>query len=87
MALTLTNPTTILSFIAAFGALSLATRNGDSGWLVAGVFLGSAAWWLGLCAVITTARKALTPEAMAWINRSSAVILILFGTAAATNLL
>ena len=87
VALTLTNPTTILSFIAAFGALSLATHNGGAGWLVAGVFLGSAAWWLGLCTVIATARKALTPEAMAWIDRISAVILILFGTAAATNLL
>lgn len=85
--LTLTNPATILSFMAAFGALSLATRDGGAGWLVAGVFLGSAAWWIGLCGSIATARKALPPQAMSWIDRISAVTLILFGAAAATNLL
>lgn len=87
VALTLTNPATIISFIAAFGALSLASRQGGAGVLVIGVFLGSAAWWLGLCSVIATVRQALTPRTMAWIDRISAAILILFGAAAATNVL
>lgn len=84
--LTLANPTTILSFIAAFGALGLATRGGAIA-LVAGVFLGSAGWWLGLCIVVASARHTLTLSAMAWIDRLSAAILILFGAAAAGGLL
>lgn len=41
-ALTLTNPMTILSFLAMFAGLGL---DGGPGWLVLGVFVGSAAWW------------------------------------------
>ena len=85
--LTLTNPATILSFIAAFGALGLATRGGGATALVAGVFLGSAGWWLGLCTVVAVARRALTRSSMAWIDRLSAIILILFGAAAAAGFL
>ncbi len=83
--LTLTNPATILSFIATFGALGLATREGGAGLLVAGVFLGSALWWLGLCTAIALARKALTTGAMVWIDRLSALVLIAFGMAAAAG--
>lgn len=85
--LTLTNPTTILSFIAAFSALNLAARDGGAGWLVAGVFLGSAAWWLGLCTAVASARRALTSAAMGWVDRISAISLISFGAAAGTGLL
>lgn len=84
--LTLANPTTILSFIAAFSALNLAARDG-AGWLVAGVFMGSAAWWLGLCTAVASARRALTPAAMGWVDRISAISLIAFGAAAGTGLL
>jgi threonine/homoserine/homoserine lactone efflux protein len=95
VALTLTNPATILSFIAAFSALSLASRGGAgvdgeqgaAGWLVAGVFAGSAAWWIGLCTCVSVVRHAISPKAMMWIDRLSAVILILFGACAAVGLL
>ena len=46
--LTLTNPMTILSFIAIFAGLGLAgTQNnyGTAGVLVLGVFIGSGLWW------------------------------------------
>jgi arginine exporter protein ArgO len=49
--LTLANPQTTLSFIAAFAALGLAAPDGGTGQagpLVLGVFLGSAGWWLVL---------------------------------------
>lgn len=80
--LTLTNPATILSFIAAFGALDLAKSHDGAAWLVAGVFLGSAFWWLMLCTIVAKAGYALPPSAMAWIDRGSAVILVAFGLAA-----
>jgi threonine/homoserine/homoserine lactone efflux protein len=49
LALTLTNPMTILSFLGIFAGMGIGP--GASGvlpacWLVLGVFLGSAAWWL-----------------------------------------
>lgn len=81
--LTLTNPATILSFIAAFGALGLAAGAGAPGVLVLGVFSGSALWWLGLCGFAALARRGMTPGVMRWIDRISAMILIGFGTASA----
>ena len=46
--LTLTNPTTILSFAAIFAGLGVAGADNalSAALLVLGVFLGSAAWWL-----------------------------------------
>ena len=85
--LTLTNPLTILSFIAAFGALGLAGQHDGVAWMVVGVFAGSALWWLCLCSAIALARRALTPGMMRWIDRLSALILIAFGAAAASGLL
>ena len=55
VALTLTNPATILSFLAVFAGAGLAeARHGivDASAIVAGVFLGSAAWWLLLCGFV-----------------------------------
>src|SRR5919201_2008869 len=49
--LTLTNPTTILSFAAIFAGLGVASSGGgypSAGLLVLGVFAGSALWWLFL---------------------------------------
>jgi threonine/homoserine/homoserine lactone efflux protein len=47
--LMIANPTIIISFLAVFAAIDLgAHRPGvaEASWLGAGVFLGSAAWWL-----------------------------------------
>jgi len=46
--LTMTNPMTILSFIAVFAGVGFGTAKsyGNASILVLGVFLGSAAWWL-----------------------------------------
>jgi threonine/homoserine/homoserine lactone efflux protein len=85
--LTLTNPSTILSFIAAFGALGLATQSDGALVMVAGVFLGSAAWWLLLCGTVALARQAVTPRVMLWIDRLSAAFLLAFGAAAVLGLL
>jgi threonine/homoserine/homoserine lactone efflux protein len=66
--LTLSNPTTILSFAAIFGGLGLALGSSfaDSALLVVSVFAGSMLWWLGLCGFLTRIRHRLTP---AWIAR------------------
>ena len=79
--LTLVNPTTILSFAAIFAGLGLADTGdfADAAALVAGVFLGSAAWWLFLSAAGATARRRLPPTSLAWINRFSGLIFAGFG--------
>jgi len=79
--LTLANPSTILSFAAVFAAFGLGMAPGYSSatWLVLGVFLGSAAWWLFLSSTISRLRSNMTPPRMAAINKFSGVILLTFG--------
>src|SRR5215203_1100997 len=66
--LTLSNPTTILSFAAIFGGLGLSVGSShlESMLLVASVFAGSMLWWLMLCGLLTRVRYRLTPI---WIMR------------------
>ena len=83
--LTITNPVTILSFIAVFAGLGLATTNGDyldATLLVCGVFLGSMFWWLLLSEGVTLFRKKISLRVMSWINRVAGSIIIAFGVAA-----
>ena len=74
-ALTLSNPATIFSFIAVFGALG-ARLAVPSPWLmVAGVLLGSALWWLALSAGVGRLRSRFDARAQRWVNRASALLL------------
>jgi threonine/homoserine/homoserine lactone efflux protein len=82
LALTLTNPLTILSFAAIYAGLGLTAtgRNYDAAaLLVLGVFAGSAAWWLLLSGAISLFRKRFTPEALGWINKVSGLAITIFG--------
>lgn len=87
--LTLTNPTTILSFVAIFAALGLGASAGslvEAVALVLGVFLGSALWWLLLSSGVGLVRRWLTPDRLVWINRLSGLIILSFGLAALLSL-
>jgi len=79
--LTLTNPATILSFIAVFAGMGLgaATDYRAASVLVLGVFLGSACWWLLLSNGVSLFRSRVTPRWMQGINRFSGCLLIAFG--------
>lgn len=80
--LTVTNPSTILSFLAIFAGLGLGTTKTDyasSLTLVFGVFLGSAMWWFILSTVVSYFQSKITPERLIWINRLSGLIIISFG--------
>lgn len=91
VALTLTNPTTIFSFLAIFAGLGVAgmTRGVSPATvvLVLGVFLGSALWWLVLTTVVSLLRTRLGPSALRWINRLAGIVLLAFGVAALASLL
>lgn len=83
--LTITNPMTILSFAAVFAGLglgSIETGAASAASLVAGVFLGSAAWWLALSGAVSLVRSRFSPASLVWVNRLSGSILIAFGAAA-----
>jgi threonine/homoserine/homoserine lactone efflux protein len=77
-ALTLSNPATILSFIAIFGALA-GRAAGASPWvLIAGVFCGSALWWLALSQGVSRLRHRFDAAWRRRINRASALLLTTF---------
>lgn len=87
--LTLSNPMTILSFTAIFAGLGLAAGAGElahSAALVAGVFTGSAAWWLTLSLGVGLLRARVTPKVMTWVNRASGLVIAAFGLAALVSL-
>ena len=84
--LTLSNPLTILSFMAVFAGSGLGTGVGAgyraASLTVAGVFLGSALWWWLLSGGVALLRHRLKPAAMRWINRGSGLFLLAYGLAA-----
>lgn len=82
--LTLTNPMTILSYVAIFAALGLTNVSSDyrdATWLVFGVFLGSSLWWLILSEGVTLFRKRVSDKTMIWINRIAGSTITAFGLA------
>jgi threonine/homoserine/homoserine lactone efflux protein len=80
--LTVTNPATILSFLAIFVGLGLGTTKTEyssSITLVLGVFIGSALWWLLLSFIVSYFQSKISPNRLIWINRVSGLIIISFG--------
>lgn len=83
--LTLSNPMTILAFLAVFAGLGIGSMHGrptPALLVVAGVVAGSAAWWLMLSAGVSLLRSRFDARAMRWVNRVSAAVIGAFGLAA-----
>ena len=81
--LTMTNPMTILSFAGLFAGLGLTGTGGaDAALLVAGVFLGSATWWVVLTSVVAALRSRVTIPVLTWVNRVSGAAILVFGVVA-----
>ncbi|KLU61154.1 LysE type translocator [Peptococcaceae bacterium CEB3] len=80
--LTITNPMTIVSFMAVFAALGVANsahEYASAALTVAGVFFGSALWWLVLSGIAGWLRGKLDRVALLWIGRLSALVIMGFG--------
>ena len=83
--LTMTNPMTILSFVALFAGIGLV--NGSTSFLDAtvvtlGVLAGSALWWLLLVGFAGLLRGRVSTGALLWVNRISGAALVAFGIVA-----
>ena len=87
--LTLTNPASIILFVGLFaglGAASEAKGYGEGLLLVAGVFVGSAGWWISLSGAVGLLRGRVTPAALRWVNIAAGVIILGFGVVALISL-
>ena len=89
LALTLTNPATILTFAAIFAGVGLAGTAGRAGaaLLVLGVFLGSALWWLILSGGVGLLRTRFNARAMRAVNLISGLLLLGFAALALASLI
>jgi threonine/homoserine/homoserine lactone efflux protein len=88
--LTVTNPMTILFFIGIFSSVGISKSAFDAAsalTMVAGVFLGSACWWLSLSFAISLARSKFTNNSLIWVNRILEAIVLTFGIFALYKLL
>ncbi|WP_341702396.1 LysE family transporter [Ferrovibrio sp.] len=82
-ALTMSNPATILSFVAMFAGLGLGENPSmaAAATVLAGVFTGSLLWWAVLSASAAVLRQRITDESKRWINRIAGAVLIAFAFA------
>jgi len=81
--LTLTNPTSVLSFIAVLAGLGM---QGNVAWwltllLVVGIFCGSMLWWVILVLLVNRFRDRFDRHAMLWMNRIAGLAIGGFGVA------
>jgi threonine/homoserine/homoserine lactone efflux protein len=79
--LTLTNPATILSFLAIFAGagLSRAEHPVQAAAMVSGVFLGSAVWWLFLSFTVSVLGRRFNLKLLRGTNVLAGVIMLGFG--------
>ncbi len=84
--LTLTNPVTIVSFLAAFTALGVATEPGEAigldDWvLLLGVFLGATTWWLFVTEAVALFHGRIPLAILRWTNRVAGAVILAFAVA------
>lgn len=88
--LTLTNPMTIIAFLAIFAGVGIGSAHRsyvETFFLVLAVTLGSLAWWVILCGSVNLMRHKIELSTLKWINRISGVIIIVFGGLAFMNVI
>ena len=78
--LNLTNPTTVLSFLAVLAVLHLGGYRGWSSlYLVIGIFAGCMAWWATLTVIAAHFSQRLDKRAMGLMNRIAGIAIGIFG--------
>lgn len=79
--LNLTNPTTVLSYLAVLATLGLGRQRPlwQSSLLVAGIFCGSMTWWTILVSTANRLRGRITDHTMRWMNHVAGIAIGAFG--------
>jgi threonine/homoserine/homoserine lactone efflux protein len=78
-ALVLTNPISILYFVGIIASVGAASNVASATWMVAGVFTGSALWWLTLASIANSLRNKINPRALKMVNQVSGAVIAAFG--------
>lgn len=82
LVLNLTNPTTVLSFLAVLAALHLRdTRGWPSLYLVGGIFVGAMVWWIVLAIASSHFKERFDRRALCRLNQVAGASISLFGVA------
>jgi threonine/homoserine/homoserine lactone efflux protein len=80
--LTISNPVTILSFVAIYAGWHVESLQGNywgAATLTLGVFLGSALWWVGLFIGLTACRERFSLEFLRRVHQISGMVIAGFG--------
>lgn len=83
VAIAIANPLTLVFFAAilpGFGIVFPGTLVVPSTEFVAGVFLGSTAWWVFLCGSLGSVRSCISSDMLRLINRVSGIFIVCIGT-------
>lgn len=86
--LTMANPMTIISFIAIYAGLGVGESNNTmvaAGLLTAGIFFGSALWYLLLSGAIALLKNKATESVTVVLNRVSGSIILGFGVSSCAS--
>jgi threonine/homoserine/homoserine lactone efflux protein len=84
LALTLTNPMTILLFAAMVASIGVMASAGDAALVATGFFAGSLAWWIALVALVAAFRRRITGRVLRAITIASGLAIAAFGAASVT---
>ena len=82
--LTVSNPVTMLSFIAIYAGWHVPSLHGRyfaATALALGVFVGSASWWVAMFVAMTAGHGNFNLRAIHWVHRISGVLIAGFGVA------
>jgi threonine/homoserine/homoserine lactone efflux protein len=80
--LTVSNPVTLFSFVAIYAGWHVPSLNGHyiaAALLAAGVFSGSALWWVGLFIGLTMFHDKFNLRFLFWVHRVSGTVIAVFG--------
>lgn len=86
---TLTNPTVLIVFLAAFARFGMVDENTDyfsASILIGGIFAGAFGWWYVLCNLINKFRNKIRLKNIWWLNKIMGVIVFILGVIALVEL-
>ncbi len=79
--LTISNPVTILAFVALFAGASIVEKQGNTFnifVLIFSVFSGAVLWWLTLISIVSIFKNRIRLRSLLRINRFSSILIVLF---------